>query len=117
MITRFNKSHRYFGLEPSQIETINKMFFGPYLPEWRDEKGIVDNTDLTIAKRLGIHDEDISAYLRIVTEQHFERIYHEAMEREREISYITVESSTNLVEENTGIYEVIPSVLNLFIFD
>jgi hypothetical protein len=51
------------NLNPTQKEQIYRMFFGPYLPEWRDKKGIVDNTDETISKRLGISRDMVSYYI------------------------------------------------------
>lgn len=39
-------------LSKENIKDIKEMFLGPYKDEWRDKNGIVDNTDVTIARRL-----------------------------------------------------------------
>lgn len=57
-----------------QKEQIKTMFFGPYEPEWRDHKGIVDNTDESIAKRLGMAKDTVSSHIVVMLKNHFEAV-------------------------------------------
>lgn len=59
-------------LTDEEKEMIRTMFFGPYLDEWK-VNGIVDNRDLTIAKRLGIHKSKICGYIDIILRKHIEK--------------------------------------------
>ena len=51
---------------------IRTMFFGPYLDEWRDKEGIVDNRDTAIADRLNLPISVTSTYIRELLNKHFE---------------------------------------------
>lgn len=57
-----------------QRDSIYRMFFGPYEAEWRDEKGIVDNRDSEIAKRLNLNVMSVSFVTERISREHFENI-------------------------------------------
>ena len=56
-------------LTEEQKKNIELMFFGPYLDEWRDSKGLVDNSDEAIANRLGLARATVSGYITRVLNQ------------------------------------------------
>lgn len=58
-------------LAKAERELVYEMFFGPYKPEWKNEKGIVDNRDCEIAKRMGIETGVVSAYTEKIASIHF----------------------------------------------
>ena len=61
-------------LNEEEKNNIYIMFFGPYLNEWRDEKGIVDNTDRTISERLNLNMRLVIQYTNKISTEHFEKI-------------------------------------------
>lgn len=51
---------------------IYQMFFGrPYLDEWKDENGVVENSDAAIAKRLALDTAEVGLFLNIATTERF----------------------------------------------
>lgn len=62
------KVNRY-NLSLSQKQQIERMYFGPYDNEWRDEKGNVLNTDQDIAKRMDLPYTYILAFSHILIEE------------------------------------------------
>ena len=61
-------------LTPIDKRAIEIMFFGPYIPEWKNEKGIVDNSDPTIAKRIGVEWAAVTTYTAALTRRHFKKV-------------------------------------------
>jgi len=55
-------------------EDIETMLFGPWEPEWRNEKGIVMNSDREIAERINIKTSAVSGYSTKLMEAHFKRV-------------------------------------------
>lgn len=53
---------------------IELMFWGPYRPEWKNRKGLVENGDETIGKRLSIKTVIVSRYTELLCAEHFARI-------------------------------------------
>lgn len=53
---------------------IDQMFWGPYKDAWRDEKGLVDNTDETIANRLNLSLSAVKKYTAKSVDKHFKGI-------------------------------------------
>jgi hypothetical protein len=68
-----NKKPDFERLSSEQKAQIQTMFFGPYLPEWKIN-GVVDNSDATIGKRLGISAYMISNYTEKICEEHFKKV-------------------------------------------
>ena len=60
-------------------DEIRKMFFGPYLEEWRDKDGLVDNSDSAIGNRLGIDERVAGNYIRFLLKEHFEEMKNKAV--------------------------------------
>lgn len=56
-----SKERRHLTIEEQRLAL--RMLMGNYEPEWYDSKGIVDNKDLTIAKRLKVGKSTISNFL------------------------------------------------------
>lgn len=71
---KIEKHEEEFVLTKSQKKEIYTMFFGPYLDEWKTKKGIVDNSDPTIAKRLGLSVNAVSAETSKICKDHFKMI-------------------------------------------
>lgn len=61
-------------LSNEEKESIYTMFFGPYIDEWRNEKGIVENSDEIIAKRLSLSVNIVSDYTGIICKNHFKKV-------------------------------------------
>jgi len=61
-------------LSREQMDLIEIMFWGPYEPEWYDDKGRVDNRDSEIAKRVGASRSKVSEYTERISRNHFERV-------------------------------------------
>lgn len=56
---------------------VYKMFFGPYIDEWRDERGYIDNSTKTIADRLELPAFNVSSYIDTELRKHFARVAKE----------------------------------------
>jgi hypothetical protein len=70
------KSSKINRKEPEYVSSekileIKRMFFGPYKPEWKDENGIVDNTDSTIAKRVNLSHGSVAFHTNKLSEEHY----------------------------------------------
>jgi len=65
---------KHEALTEKQRDSVYMMFFGPYLPEWRDKKGLVDNRDSEIASRLKVNTSLVSHYTELISREHFKRI-------------------------------------------
>jgi uncharacterized membrane protein YbaN (DUF454 family) len=63
-----------YSLSEDEKKSIYTMFFGPYIEEWRNEKGIVENSDETIAKRLSLTVSIVSWYTNTICQAHFKKI-------------------------------------------
>lgn len=50
------------------------MFFGPYEPEWKDKNGIVDNSDVTIAKRMNLSSSSVAFHTNKLSEEHRKKV-------------------------------------------
>lgn len=57
-----------------KVEEIETMFFGPYKDEWRDFNGIVDNTDETIAMRVGLAVGTTSHVISRLCKKHWNKV-------------------------------------------
>ena len=66
-----------FKLTEEQMNLIDKMFWGPYKPEWKDKKGRAENGDGAIARRLGLKETVVSIYTDRISKDHFNRIKEE----------------------------------------
>lgn len=64
-------------IHPELLKEITEMFFGPYRPEWYNQKGIVDNTDVVIAKRLGVDSGFVAFHTNKISEEHFRKVIEE----------------------------------------
>ena len=71
-------------LTENQKKLILKMFFGKYKDEWKDENGIVDNTDDTIAKRLGLLNITVSRFIYNTLNKRHEEFLKTINQREAE---------------------------------
>ena len=69
-----NRAKPSSSLTTEQKETIKDMFFGPYKEEWKSFDGIVDNTDSTIAKRLGVTMTLVSAHTERICKEHLNNV-------------------------------------------
>ena len=54
-------------------ELIWIMFMGPYDDDWRDEKGVVDNTDRTIANRLNVNHHQTQNFISFKLDKHIKK--------------------------------------------
>lgn len=54
---------RRYSLTLSQKQEIERMYYGPYDTEWRDDKGQVINSDKAISERTGLHIQFIVVFL------------------------------------------------------
>ena len=72
-IKKVSANQIYF-LTREQEEDIYVMFFGPYKPEWKDKKGIVDNSDSAIAKRMKLPVHVVSNSISRICNDHFDEI-------------------------------------------
>jgi hypothetical protein len=63
-------------LTDEQKEEIWRMFFGPYKKAWKNTDGIVDNTDATIAKRLGLNTDVVGNYISMRLKRHMIDLNH-----------------------------------------
>jgi len=61
-------------LSEEQEKEIHTMFFGPYKKEWKDKKGIVDNTDSTIAKRMKLETSVVANVITRICKAHFKKV-------------------------------------------
>lgn len=61
-------------LTEKQEKEIYTMFFGPYKEEWKDKKGIVDNSDSAIAKRMKLSTFIVNYATAKICKEHFDRI-------------------------------------------
>jgi hypothetical protein len=68
------KTKKQYILSSKEKKDIYTMLFGPYEDEWYDENGIVDNTDVTIARRLNISRVSVAAYTNRLCHMHFNKI-------------------------------------------
>lgn len=66
------RTRNYFLTEKDK-ENIWQMFFGPYKEEWKDSKGIVDNHDITISKRLKMPKDTVCNYITERLNNHFKK--------------------------------------------
>jgi hypothetical protein len=55
-------------------EDIEAMLFGPFKPEWRDEKGRIINSDRAIAERINIKISTVSNYSTKLLVDHFKKL-------------------------------------------
>lgn len=67
-----------------QKRNIYTMFFGPYLKEWKDKKGIVLNGDKDIADRLKLDLSLVSNYISRICEEHFKKVYQLRLKQNQE---------------------------------
>ena len=51
-----------------------QMFMGPYLPNWKDKDGIVENSDSIIAKRVGLPRVTVTKLLADRSKEHNKNI-------------------------------------------
>lgn len=58
-----SKKPEFRYLTEIEKEAIEKMFFGPFEPQWKDSMGRVDNRDQTIADRLSLPFSAVSLYI------------------------------------------------------
>lgn len=69
-----DKGNNYnYILSEDDKYNILEMFWGPYKEEWKDNKGVVDNRDSTIAKRLGLPRNIVEAFISNNVKTHFEK--------------------------------------------
>lgn len=85
-------------LNKDQKSLICKMFWGPYLDEWKDENGVIDNTDQTIADRLGLNYHLIVSFLNQEVQNHFKEVirYNEYVDK------LTNGKKTNTTTKSTS---------------
>lgn len=60
-------------ITPDDKELIKAMLLGPFLPEWKDKRGRIDNSDPTIAMRTGYSKEKISALTKELMTDHIHK--------------------------------------------
>ncbi len=59
------------NLTNEQKEQIEIMFFGPFKEEWKDDDGLVDNSVITIAKRVNGNQSRVNLYINKVANRKF----------------------------------------------
>ena len=73
------------SLTPKQQKEAYFMFFGPYKQEWKDEKGFVDNTDATIARRLKVSERVVCSFINKIVKEHFRQVIEMRMKSHKKI--------------------------------
>lgn len=69
-----NNKENWYILTEEEKTQINTMFFGPYKKEWKDEYGIVNNSDEAIGERLNIPTRVVSRYIYEIVEKKFSKL-------------------------------------------
>lgn len=64
------KKSKMILITPDDKELIKAMLLGPFLPEWKDKRGRIDNSDPTIAKRTGYPERRISTLTQQIMQDH-----------------------------------------------
>lgn len=67
-------------LSSNQKMAIEVMFWGPYDPSWKNEEGVIDNTDHAIAARLGLIHSAVACYTNKISRKHFRKLAKEKNE-------------------------------------
>lgn len=65
-------SQKYI-LTEKEKQAILTQLYGPYLPEWRNNHGVVENTDAQIAKRMGLGTTTVSHFTNIHSQVRMEK--------------------------------------------
>lgn len=63
-----------YEISKEKKDLIHRMMFGPFEESWRDENGIIDNSDEAVAKRLGMAVPAASYHIVTMLKEHFRRV-------------------------------------------
>ena len=61
-------------LTNKQKEIIRRHYFGPYDQSWFDSKGLLNNGDSDISKRIKAPIQAVTRYATKIIEEHFKKI-------------------------------------------